>query len=259
MIKYAPGLKIMGWGDTDYEGQVRDLLDTVITKNAVGKVILKAIADVNKDKNTSLAIRPYTAAYADENKLNRCGALTESLDNPAANEKDQPILQGGNDDLTTKTGEKGTGKGSETDVRFTPGQWGKSAPCSQGLIAALPDEVLLHEMVHGLRRLQGKRNALPTAGALKDYENEEEFLAIVIANIYLSVKGTTQLRGGFDSSIELDPKLSTSAGFLTEPANVKLLTKFKGTDAEGPLFNDLNLVTGVKFNPINELLKPKKK
>lgn len=72
------------------------------------------------------------------------------------------------------------GGGSDVSLYFTPGEWGKSG-CLHGCIAALPDEVLLHELVHAQRDMQGLSNPVPTVNA--NYKNEEEFLAIVVANV----------------------------------------------------------------------------
>jgi hypothetical protein len=57
---------------------------------------------------------------------------------------------------------------------------------------SLPDTVLLHEMIHGLRQIQGRDNKWPMTGSVRDYENEEEFLAIQITNVYTSSKGGTR-------------------------------------------------------------------
>ena len=55
----------------------------------------------------------------------------------------------------------GTGKGSDVTIYFTPDTRQKSG-CNTGTYGSQPDEVLFHEMVHALRYMQGKSNAIPT-------------------------------------------------------------------------------------------------
>jgi hypothetical protein len=260
MIEYAKGIKIRGWGNTAYEKDIKKLLDTTITRHVIGQIIFDFIGKASaKDKKAKfVTIVPYKDKDEDGNL--KCNAGTDALDPEEGNEAGQPLYQGGDDDPDTKEDDrftvtspnKGKGHGSDSDVHFNADQWGSKAKCSQGILASLPDEVLLHEMIHGMRYLQGKRNALPLAGNVRTYANKEEFLSIVIVNIYMSVKGTKQLRGSFDASIALPAKQSTSAGFLTEPDNRKLLTQLK--DEELELFNTIKPVKAT-FNPITELLK----
>jgi hypothetical protein len=48
----------------------------------------------------------------------------------------------------------GTGTGSDTEIRFSPSTFtAPGAPTGPG---ARPDEILLHEMVHGLRQMKGR-------------------------------------------------------------------------------------------------------
>src|SRR5258708_23434633 len=51
---------------------------------------------------------------------------------------------------------------------------------------AQPDEILFHEMVHATRQMRGIFNPMPL-GFL--YDTEEEFFAILLANIYASETG----------------------------------------------------------------------
>lgn len=82
----------------------------------------------------------------------------------------------------------GQGGGSDSSVSFTPVMFTKY--CNQQKkghkSGAQPDEVLFHEMVHATRQLRGLFNPLPL-GFL--YDTEEEFFAIVLANIYASETG----------------------------------------------------------------------
>src|SRR5215471_11355607 len=76
----------------------------------------------------------------------------------------------------------GKGGGSDSDVSYTPVMWRKY--CNQHKhghkSGAQPDEILFHEMVHATRQMRGIFNPMPL-GFL--YDTEEEFFAILLANI----------------------------------------------------------------------------
>jgi hypothetical protein len=82
----------------------------------------------------------------------------------------------------------GQGGGSNSDVSYTPIMFTRY--CNQHKTGhrsgAQPDEVLFHEMVHATRQMRGLLNPLPL-GFL--YDTDEEFFAIVLANIYASETG----------------------------------------------------------------------
>jgi hypothetical protein len=119
-----------------------------------------------------------------------------------------------------------------------------------GFYVSLPDEVLLHEMVHALRQMQGKSNPIPTEDTLRKYDNEEEFLAIVVSSVYMSAHNKTQLRADHWGFKALDRALNTSAGFLTDAGNFKLMDIYKLVWQ--PSFWLLRTVPAT-FNPFREL------
>jgi hypothetical protein len=105
-------------------------------------------------------------------------------------------------------------KGGGSDVRlyFTPGG-GNDTGCAKGygVCASQDDEILLHEMVHALRDMQGLTNPVPTT---LRYKNEEEFLAIVVANVYVSKKkGNKLLRPDYQRVGPLSPPGTPPKGF----------------------------------------------
>jgi hypothetical protein len=53
------------------------------------------------------------------------------------------------------------------------------------------DYQLLHELVHAVREMRGQLQMVPTVN--KEWDNQEEFFAILIANIYLSETGKRYL------------------------------------------------------------------
>ena len=139
----------------------------------------------------------------------------------------------------------GTGAGSDAVINFTPELiktnrvWGRRA-----------DNVLVHELVHALRMLQGLRNQVPTTNS--DWMNEEEFWACVVQNVYISAAHSARLRYGYGDyeSLMADP-MNTSSGFLN--ANIDLFTKHSGP--WGKVYTDLAFVHAAAFNPFREFVR----
>ncbi len=144
----------------------------------------------------------------------------------------------------------GKGGGSDSTVSFNPLTWTKF--CAQKKrghkCGAHPDEILFHEMIHATRQMRGILDPKPL-GFL--YDTEEEFFAIVIANIYASETGR-----------QIDIR-SDHAGFehLTTDTNVKFLPKKDYTDyryrlvhqlvrTEPRMAMELAKLKHVPFNPI---------
>ena len=79
----------------------------------------------------------------------------------------------------------GLGGGSDVRIFFSPETF------SHGLAGTTPDAVLCHELFHALRSMQGRQQIRPT---FNRYEEYEEFWAVMIENIYLSMGGHVALR-----------------------------------------------------------------
>jgi hypothetical protein len=142
------------------------------------------------------------------------------------------------------------GSGSDVYLFFTPGG-GDDKACSNGssFCAELPDEILLHEMVHALRDMQGVTNPVPTR-TLR-YKNEEEFLALVITNVYISKqKGNTLLRKDYIHYGALEPPWNTSEGFLKDDEHRSILEYYSGVWQ--PVFGLLGEVATL-FNPFSRI------
>ena len=78
----------------------------------------------------------------------------------------------------------GLGTGSSTYVDFTPAMFARYCRHhKRHKSGAQPDEVLFHEMVHAAREMRGVYNPMPLGFS---YDTEEEFFAILVANIYAS-------------------------------------------------------------------------
>ena len=87
-------------------------------------------------------------------------------------------------------------KGSDSIIMFSPHMWGRDGkPGTSGWSGpgSKADEVLFHELIHGVRLMEGV-NA--DKNVVENYKNEEEFIAVVLSNIYLAEKGQQILRGG---------------------------------------------------------------
>jgi len=256
------GTKDDGTRDKDYEEKVQKLLDEQIARNPVGQVILKAINDTEKD----LTIVPLSKLG---DGTATCNAFAASRDKFRA----APQGIGGkgatgrniwydgsyDDPRTPKIDErftrvdeisKATGGGSDTKLYFTPGEARKST-CSGGGPASQDGAVLLHELVHCLRRMQGQFNPVPTVN--KGYDNEEEFLAIVVTNVYLSAHDrNAPLRADHVSDRPLQDPLNKSAGFVKDPDNWRLLSYY--STRWGEVFWELERVSKPVFNPFREAL-----
>jgi hypothetical protein len=232
------GIKIAG--TPEYEDAIKAVLDE-IAGNYVGTEILQDIIATKKN----ITIVPYDAGRAANN--GDCNATTR-VDSPRDSAPEG--VRGGQegagwfigkmDDPHTRRDDRydqqegkvgaGTGKGSSVRVYFTPGISGGAACASRlGVFGSLEDEVLFHELVLALRAMQGLLNRIPTEGSLRGYNNEEEFLAIVVSNVYISAKPSTLLRADHRGHRRLQPPLDTSAGFLANPENYWLMKRFQVT------------------------------
>jgi hypothetical protein len=78
----------------------------------------------------------------------------------------------------------GTGLGTSYVLYYTPYYLGESRPTGPGYGA---DEVLFHELIHGLNSIKG--NLRLTGGAPDGFDGLEEFTAILLTNLYTSQRG----------------------------------------------------------------------
>jgi hypothetical protein len=122
----------------------------------------------------------------------------------------------------------GEGLGDDSIIEFTPDAFKgpKMSLPGQG-----PDEVLFHELVHASRTMRGVVNA---EYVNRNYEDQEEYLAIALANIYMSEKGQWILRGDHDTERLMGKKLN---GFMNNSQQVnlppmQLMDKFKASQRE---------------------------
>ena len=235
-----------------------------IERSPVGRIVLEAIRATRR----ALEIVPYSAR--DRAQVGTCNAYATEEDRADAAPAGVQPFRGIDDNPATPGDERyeratvglsilrhaviGTGRGSDSAIHYSDDMWLASGCCSAapgGGAGAQPDEVLFHEMLHSLREMQGKLNAVPTIGTARDYENEEEFFAVVLTNIYMSSKGSMQLRASHQGFAPLPAALSTSAGFLSDFHNRRIL-RDQSTQEPG-LFTRLQNVAA-PFNPIREYM-----
>src|SRR5262249_48451504 len=141
------------------------------------------------------------------------------------------------------------GLGSPVTLHYTPSMWG-------GPFAGGPDDVLLHELVHAMRQVQGGMLALPTSGGNAGYDNDEEFLAILLTNIALSEKDPfAPLRRDHQGHVKLPDAEATSRGFLENSDQTDNLFWIQFLfPQESDLFFQVAASPYAGFNPINEFL-----
>jgi len=104
----------------------------------------------------------------------------------------------------------GTGLGTNYTLYFTPYYVGMSRPTGPAWGA---DEVLFHELIHGLNSLKG--NLRLTGGAPDGFDGLEEFTAIVITNLYTSQIGG-KLRFDHNGHSPMPAKLSDPQVFYNK-------------------------------------------
>jgi Effector protein len=165
-----------------------------------------------------------------------------------------------------ETREIGLGGGADMVLQYTPNNWGayrehylsgQNLGPPTGLARSSgpgsdPDEVLYHELVHATRYLRGVLSLKPMAG----YKNEEEYLAVVVTNIYLSDKGLTALRGRYEADVALhlstlDPGMARNYENNPEHSTLPPMTLMRNfRQAQRDFFRDLAALSPrPEFNP----------
>ncbi|GJE61750.1 M91 family zinc metallopeptidase [Methylobacterium trifolii] len=125
-----------------------------------------------------VTIWPYGLYHDDANAT----AGVTHKDRPAATRPGFPIDPGMRSSIL------GTGAGADAMVHISPNQWDRSGPSGPG---SRPDEILFHELVHASRQMRGRAYGMPVNAG---YDNEEEYISVVLSNIYLSHKRQTVFR-----------------------------------------------------------------
>jgi len=256
-----------------YEASIVAQLDMAWSRWA-GWAVIREIIDSGK----TLTIVPYSDAdkrrMGENNAYARPTWLLQVL-NMAP--KGAPIFLGGADDPSTPADERyrtaplvtGTGRGCDVDIHYSPEnslpRCDFSGPpmgrCRYGGSDDAPDVTLVHEMVHALRMMRGQLVCMPTWD--KGYDNEEEFFAVLVANIYMSEKGKTRMRANHHGKDRLFENIDTSEKFLghdpvsgpmwIQVENRRLVHKL--ICQNHALCVHINGKSTAKFNPIREFMR----
>jgi hypothetical protein len=208
----------------------------LILKRWSGWSVMSEIFSKHKEQK-KIYIRPYAPTLQDP--LN---AFARPLDPQAATLKGAPQKFAGGPDAGKDIPGKppGTGKGSDVEILYTPWIF---KPGIGGPGTSDPDEILLHELLHGLRQMYGV--SLPGT-ATQRFDTQEEFPAILVTNIYRSETGRVGLRADHSLTSTLSAALSNPSTFANEYHTY--LSLMKGENEN--LFFKLKGLTTIPFNPI---------
>jgi hypothetical protein len=151
----------------------------------------------------------------------------------------------------------GTGTGSDVEIRYLPKMFGFGGTAAATFAPTLPgigaSAALFHEMAHGYRMNIGHRYPARTMGGRLLYDDEEEFFAIVLTNIFVTDPTTEvmirTLRADHHGFTPLAAAQATSLGFLQVTANKQMLVRLFAQ--EPALANDLTNVNAT-FNPVQQ-------
>lgn len=152
-----------------HERTVAEQLD-LVAKQATGSAVL---ADLSSRASYSVMILPFDFLPAPSWNLH-VAAVTRATE-PTAEWVAGARMCGTS--LTSKaycSHSTGTGSGSSADIYYTVGR------------QKHPDETLAHELMHATRKVRGIVHRMATDSG---YGNLEEFLAVVVENMYRSEKG----------------------------------------------------------------------
>jgi hypothetical protein len=122
----------------------------------------------------------------------------------------------------------------------------------QHYTAMQPDEILFHELVHAARYLGGdyKKTPIPE---MPDYDNEEEYFAVLVTNIYMSERGRSFASFSKSHRLRRKPEMNEQEAdpwaFLLEDDNYRLVEKFC---KQHPTIAPMIAHAPADFNPIRD-------
>jgi len=160
---------------TAHENFVGDQLE-LIARQSTGQTIFRLFRD---KPGYSVMIFPFEFSDSYDESLN---ASTYAVQEYAATVKGEYIMYNRQSICDHEPDGtlicRGTGTGSAADIFFL--NQATIVPAKES-----PDEILLHELVHALRDVSGVSFRSAVGGG---YENEEEFYAVLVTNMYRSNK-----------------------------------------------------------------------
>lgn len=256
--EYEPFKILIDGGEGDihqreYEQSVKWSLD-LINHSKTGQALLTAIKGTGK----WLTIEPWRKKEINaETRPNDWRAATARGELRLGAKSGKPLTSG----WWNKKTIEGTGEGSHTRILYAPTMFGFGGSSAAAFAPTLPGigraAVLVHEMAHAYRNMNGHSYLGPTMGGRAGYDNEEDFFAIVLTNIFVtdptSAVQVRTLRADHRGFAPLAAALSTSKGFLQDAANKRMLSRL--FTQEPGLTNDL-LGVNATFNPVKECFRP---
>lgn len=255
--------------------QLRMVAANPVGKTVIGALTRKVIIIPHQDQEANNAcVVPFGGDYGGDRL-----PVTKHV-NPGSGEHDR-LSQAQRDacrhDLyLNKWVGKGTGRGAEAVVEYTPGKFivgSVNNPSNNAYYTA--DAVLLHELVHALRTNRGQLDHRAfSAPYLKKFKNTEEFMAVLIANMYRSANGVpdSELRGSYEQREHFRQYLKENRDRLKKSSDLRLSDMYEaGTDAFSFYFDYAPLVEALihdlpafclalsridcKFNPLSRKVR----
>ena len=151
-------------------------------------------------------------------------------------------------------------------VLFTPHSARGETACAKEIRsrrpATLPHETLFHELVHSLRRVSGKRKgwSIRDGGTLTGQQDIEEFIAVLVTNIYISDPSNpfkTGLRNDHSGHGPLDSKFDSSFRFFS--LGTKAFNLVRTFCDDNPGFTRMLAKVRAPFNPIAAYYQDRRK
>jgi hypothetical protein len=240
-----------------YEYSVKRVLDQIASTD-VGSVVLAetrrrswTISIWPADESAARGQNPPADPHAASTDLDRGGLTQRQLDAAAAGVTPRGQVVGFEKRVIV-----GTGTGADVRVNFTPRQWvGGTLYLGSYLVGTTvtPERVLVHELVHAVRRQQG---LILLRAMCCNFGNEEEFFAILIENLFVSEyqkKGQPGLllRANNGPFRELPPPLKDSQAFFNRHEQV-----IRKLNRQMPnLTGALAALTSCDFNPLRAFVQ----
>jgi hypothetical protein len=213
----------------NHERSVKKELD-LISKKSTGQAVL---AEMNARSAFSVMILPFDFLPTADWSVH-LGALTKATERRKEWAQGVPICGATMAGKHFCIAAKGEGGGSSVDIYFTPRR-------HRGRESA--DEVLLHELLHATRKVRGVLYRMPMTGG---YGNQEEFLAVLVANMYRSEKKSTDLFNYHGGSID-------AAKFLDSNLSPPIRTVIAGLRTAQPSLYAALARVQATFNPVRQV------
>jgi hypothetical protein len=155
------------------------------------------------------------------------------------------------------------GGGNRGFVTYTPGHFGQHGICTTtdgaNRSGRLFDEILFHELVHVFRNATGRWNQAPRLGfAMRQYDDNEEFIAVLCTNIYVSDR-TNKIKTGLRAGHRGYGAMSVTDAmrFSLFASSASALPLVKQFCADNPIFTKAiaDQLADVEYNPLADFYK----